>query len=371
MKSTRSTPKKKILILYTGGTLGMISQSEGSPLQIPPLTRSELVQTLKTRVPELAEMAQIEVNVLMNRDSAHVGASEWIQMAKAIRNAEKRVDGVVVLHGTDTLAYSASALSFLLRPCRLPVILTGAQRPLAALRTDARRNLISAVQVACTGPRSLVNQVCVFFDDHLFQGNQVRKRSALDFDAFESPQAMPLALVGTEIEYLNASSDLKTPRKGGGVRTQQKGPGYKNFKMDSGFSKRVLMLHVTPHFCGPVLKKEVLKELDGLILVVFPSGTAPTADPEFVKLMDTAREIKIPVIVTTEGKTDLLATQSKRRMNPEAYAAGRELFRLGAIWARGLTPECAFVKAAWILAQKEGKKKFRQLWARSYAGEWG
>jgi L-asparaginase len=172
----------KVLIIYTGGTFGMVP-SEGG-FAIDDISAKALKQRIETFVPELRYLAHCDIEVALNCDSAHIGPEEWIQLANLIKKKSSQYDGVVVLHGTDTLSYTASALSFLLRPCKKPVIITGAQRPLASIRTDARRNLLSAVEIAATGPRDVVSQVCVFFDDRLLQGNLTRKRSATDFFCF-------------------------------------------------------------------------------------------------------------------------------------------------------------------------------------------
>src|SRR5262245_36761578 len=130
MPATKAA-RRRVLLLYTGGTFGMeIPAGRGAPILIPKLSPAALRARLQERVPELASIADCEIKILLNRDSAHVGPEEWRKFADFIRKNWKRYDGVVLLHGTDTLSYTASALSFLLRPCLRPVVLTGAQRPL-------------------------------------------------------------------------------------------------------------------------------------------------------------------------------------------------------------------------------------------------
>jgi L-asparaginase len=345
-----------VLIVYTGGTIGMESGA-GRGLATPKLSPTALNRRLRKRVPELEGLARCDVEVLLNRDSAHVGPDEWRNFARAIEARWDDYDGVVLLHGTDTMAYTASALSFLLRPCLKPVILTGAQRPLSALRTDARRNLISAVEIAAQGPRELVNQVSVFFDNRLFQGNRVRKRSASEFGAFESPLSQPLAVVGTEINYALPSSN-------GARRDAVAGKA----RLEPLFSRNVALLHVTPGFPSRTLREKFLPSLDGLVLVIFPSGTAPTHDPDFIELLQAARKQEVPVVVVTEGHGDGMP-RGAGATHPATYAAGQQLLSEGGYWAASMTPECAFVKASWILAQKDGARKFGQLWKRDFAGE--
>jgi L-asparaginase len=345
----------RLLLLYTGGTFGMDSVASSSSgksgsMVIPRLSPAALRQRLRQRVPELEEIARCDIEILLNRDSAHVGPAEWAAFARRIRASFKRYDGVVVLHGTDTLAYTASALSFLLRPCPKPVILTGAQRPLSALRTDARRNLISAVEIAARGPRSLVNQVLVFFDDRLLVGNRARKRSATEFGAFESPKAEPLAIVGTEIRYRSGS---RAPLNRGGP------------KLEARFSDRVALLHLTPTSPYAAIAEKLLSDLDGLVLVAFPSGTAPGKDEGFRSLLLAARERKVPVVVATEGVSSGLG----KRSGTGSYEAGRIFAESGCYLAGEMTPECAFIKASLILGQRRGRERFAQLWGTRLAGE--
>jgi L-asparaginase len=338
--------RPRILILYTGGTFGM----DAASLTVPKLSPSALKKRLLGRVPELSALADCTVEVLMNRDSAHVGSPEWLGIADRIRSRWNRFDGVVLLHGTDTLAYTASALSFLLRPCLKPVVLTGAQRPLAALRSDARRNLISAVEIATMGAgRSgrRLSQVSVFFNDLLFQGNRVRKRSAVDFSGFESPKAPTLARVGAQM-HVDARAFKKTSGRP---------------RLKDAFSNRVAMLQLTPGLPARALREKLLPELEGLVLVAFPSGTAPTHDPEFLALLAEARSLDIPIVVATEG---VGVTGSE-------YRAGKEMLDLGCLWSGAMTPECAYVKAAWILGNV-GKgpgvrTQFKKLWQKEVAFE--
>ena len=360
--------RPKVLIIYTGGTFGMEAANHGKgrrTLSTPDLKPLALSQRLKERVPELRGLAQCDVKIALNRDSAHIGPEEWKSLAELVRSNWEKYDGIVLLHGTDTMAYTASALSFLLRPCLKPVVITGAQRPLSALRTDARRNLIAAVEIAAHGPRALVSQVTVFFDNRLFQGNRVRKRSASDFGAFDSPQAAPLALVGTEIRYTPHSS----------VRRSRGSQGKAPLLLHE-FDRNVALLHITPGFPARAIRERLLPGLSALVMVVFPSGTAPTHDPEFIRLLQEARKAGTPVVIASEGHSDAsaaaasLSRQGPRGgAHPSIYAAGAQLLSEGGHWAGTMTPECAFVKTSWILAQPGGRRRFAALWRRCFAAE--
>ncbi|MCM2277670.1 MAG: asparaginase [Oligoflexia bacterium] len=339
----------KVLILYTGGTFGM----DEYPLDLPKLSPALLGERLRARVPELAKLAECDIEILLNCDSAQVGPDEWLLFADRIRSKWKRYDGIVLLHGTDTMSYTASALSFLLRPCLKPVVVTGAQRPLAALRTDARRNLISAVEIAAHGPRGVVKQVSLFFDNRLLQGNRARKRSAAEFDAFESPKAAPLALVGTEIVY-DPSAATWSRRKRQAGRLQPR------------FSRKVAVMHVTPGFPSAIMSQRLLPDLDGVLLVAFPSGTAPTQDGAFMDFLAEARRRRLPVVIITES-----TGEGASHASPPAYVACREVLEAGALWAGEMTLEAAFVKTSLLLGQPGGKTRFHRLWKKGLAGEQG
>lgn len=345
-----------VLVLYTGGTFGMVeSRGEGTALRLPKLDPAGLKRRLLKHVPELRGLARCEVKILMNCDSAHLGGAQWVQIAREIQSSWNRFDGVVLLHGTDTLAYTASALSLLLRPCLKPVIVTGAQRPLAALRSDARRNLISAVEIAAHGPRPGIQQICVFFDDQLFRGNRVRKRSAQEFGAFESGPAHVLAEVGTAIRYRD---EVRRPT----VSTVDHAPALDLARVILPiFTARVATFVVTPDFPAEAVRSGLLNRLDALILVVFESLTAPTQDPALVALLRAARKKGVPVVVTTEGR---LEAQSRA-----AYPAGEALWREGCAWAGEMTPECAYVKTRLILSQPHGRRQFTELWYKDWAHE--
>jgi len=184
---------RRVLILSTGGTLGMRSGVNG------PLEPGEMLEDLLTWIPELRDYAEIEVEILINIDSSLMEPAHWLMMARRIQAAERESQfaGIVILHGTDSLSYSASALSFLLPRLSLPVVLTGGQRPLAATRTDARNNILGAVESALEGPV----EVMVFFHHRAFRGNRTTKIAIGDFDGFDSPNFPPLGHAGIAWEW--------------------------------------------------------------------------------------------------------------------------------------------------------------------------
>ncbi len=349
---SRSLPK--VLILYTGGTFGMDIHSNRNQrsvaLAVPLLSPHLLKKRLLDRVPEIQSLARCDVDVILNRDSSHIGPPEWILFAETIRKKWKNYNGIVLLHGTDTMAYTASALSFLLRPCLVPIVITGAQRPLMALRTDARSNLISSVEIAARGPRHLVKQVTVFFRENLYQGNRVRKVSASDFSAFASPHVPPLAGVGTTIRY---SEYLKVIPPS-------------PIRLLPRFDRQVLFISVAPGFPSNALSHYLMPHIDGIVMVVYHSWTAPTHDPAFLKFLTQAKALQIPIVIVTQDSSQQPGTEG-HRMN---YAAGKVLQSEGCLSAEDMTPECAYVKTLLLLSQNQRNiKKFASLWKQNLAGE--
>jgi L-asparaginase len=346
----------RLLIIYTGGTFGMeinktpsSRPSSATLVRLPDLSPRALKESLFSRVPDILKIARCDVQVLFNRDSAHIGPDEWAILAKTIHRQWKKYKGIVILHGTDTLAYTASALSFLLRPCLKPIVITGAQRPLSAIRSDARANLVSAAEIAVSGPKNIVNQVTVFFGSKLFQGNQVRKESSSDYEAFTNPHFPPLARVGTTTQYFP-----KAERKKWDITP----------KLKPVLSRQVLLAHITPGFPAQSFTQSLLTKLDAIVLIVFASGTAPTHDPNFIYFLRAAKARKIPVVVVTD-ENSVISTQNTAFV----YSAGKQLMEEGCISAGRMTPECAYVKTCLILGQLGGVGSFQRLWNRNLAGE--
>nr|NIV15464.1 asparaginase [Fodinibius sp.] len=182
---------KKILIIHTGGTFGMMPMK---PRQT--LAPNQVEERVTAHVPELEKIASIDFNMIFNLDSSNIQPRHWQELAVLINQNIEAYDGFVIIHGTDSMAYTAAALSFMLNNLPKPVILTGSQRPLAEIRTDARINLINAVELA-TRP---IPEVGIFFGTELFRGNRAVKVSSTDFHAFESPNFPSLAEVGLDVE---------------------------------------------------------------------------------------------------------------------------------------------------------------------------
>ncbi|MBC7396669.1 MAG: asparaginase [Bdellovibrionales bacterium] len=346
--------KRRILVIYTGGTFGM-----DETLKIPKLSPQALRKRLLTQVPEMSRMVDCDVQIVFNTDSCQMNSGHWFELAAHLKAHQDNYDGAVILHGTDTLAYSAAALSLLLGANPIPVVITGAQKPLAMLRNDARSNFISALEVAAFAPKELQNRVMVVFHDELFLGSRVRKKSALSFSAFESPRFPRLAQIGSTIQYEGILKNL--PKLKSSTFSNPLGHS-------KAYSSRILSAEITPEFPSSLFSTALLQEVDGIILTLYTSGTAPTGNAEFVQFLERAKANCVPIYAITE-REDAPAELSN-------YQAGKELLNEGVLWCRDLTPEAAFVKS-WLLRagrpKNESKEKYfswlKKNWEKAISDE--
>ncbi len=326
---------KKILLIHTGGTIGMVrDETEGY------LRPDRFFENLRAVIPELTSLAEIETEIPFVFDSAELNFAHWQKLAAIIQARAGNIDGVVVLHGTDTLAYTASALSYMLANPPLPVVLTGAQKPLADLRTDARANLIDAVQLA-TEPG--IREVAVFFDSRLMRGNRVTKSHITHFDAFSSPNYPLLAQVGIDIEVFE--QNLLRPA---GL-----------FHVFDHFDRAVAVLKLFPGIdCswfqpGP--------EVRAVLIIGFGAGTLPLQSGDLLGRVE--RWI-------SQGKLVVLMSEAKAgRADPSLYESGSRLLDLGVLPTADMTFEAAITKIMFLLGQFTDPSLIRQNFTRPLAGE--
>ncbi|MET0593115.1 MAG: asparaginase domain-containing protein, partial [Polyangiaceae bacterium] len=295
---------KKVLLLNMGGTLGM----HGSPLS-PGDYGSKLVE----RVPELASLAELEIRSVCNLDSSDVGPEQWSELVLAVGDRKSApADGVVILHGTDTMAFTAAALAFAFEGLDCPVILTGAQRPLVAHRTDARRNLVDAVELAtCEIP-----EVGICFDGLLLRGCRAIKGDARSYHAFESPGVEPLARMGFDIDIGEHVRRPAVP-----------------FRSDARFDSRVAVVYVTPGL-EPSVVEAMLDAKDaprGLVLAAYGVGTVPriarALGPVVRRAVDGGTEV---VVVTQRGGLIDLDLYENSRVLADAGATPGGAMRIDA-----------------------------------------
>ncbi|MCC6276487.1 MAG: asparaginase [Oligoflexia bacterium] len=308
--------KKRILILHTGGTIGMIS-ANGNRFLKPGLTGRHFIEI----VPELNQLARVKTQVIAQLDSSNVLPHHWVRWLKSLKESYDDYDGFVITHGTDTMAYSASAFSFALGRTNKPVIFTGSQRPLGHLRTDGPENLINAVSLACDGPP----EVSLCFGNQLLRANRSTKFSASDFVAFESFNFPPLAKMGVEVEPFWQSLG----------KSQRVRPGRPRWLCD--FDSRVFSMKVFPG-----LSKEMLipviesPQCHGLVIEAYGSGTVPTRDSTMTEALILAKRLSKPVVVVSQcphGRIDL-----------DVYETSLPVRKYGALSAGDMTREASVVK---------------------------
>lgn len=340
--ATPLTPKGKVLIIYTGGTFGMISDAEGVLI---PFDFSLILGYLPTLRKLALELTVISFQTPI--DSSNIAPAHWKLLGEIIYENYSSYDGFVVLHGTDTMAYTASALSFMLQGLCKPVIFTGAQLPISEPRSDARENLITALEIASAqeGGRPVVPEVCIYFDYELLRGNRSRKVESLQFNAFESGNYPPLAKAGVKISYNNAA-----------IRPYPPEP----LKIYTDLDTNISILKLFPGI-GQAAVNSVLATpgLKAVILETFGAGNAPTL-PWLTDSLQTAINKGI-LIVNVSQCPGGMVLQGR-------YATSQSLLHIGVIGGNDITTEAAVTKLMLLLANYS-IDKVRELMSIPLAGE--
>jgi len=324
--------RPRLLFLHTGGTLGMTASSPG------PLSPGHYDETVLPFVPGLAELAEIDGRVVCNLDSTDMTPPIWEELGTQIARAMDDYDGFVVLHGTDTMAWTAAALSFMLRNLPKPVVVTGSQRPIAMIRSDARSNLVHST-ICATLP---IPEVGVFFGSHLLRGNRARKMSIASYDAFQSPDHPPLVTMGVDVRL---GPTLPTPAA--------------PFHLETGFCSDVTVLTPFPGMGPEMLHAAARAGARAILLRGFGDGNLPRAGwPDATRAV-TRRGVS--VVVTTQCAEGGVA--------PGRYANSAAMHDAGAVFAGDLTDEAATVKLMWLLGQGAGPAELQKQLLDPLAGE--
>jgi L-asparaginase len=321
--------KRSILLITTGGTFGMLPDARG------------FLRGVVKAVPEITRLADISAVGPFALDSSSMVPAHWATLARLISARMDEFDGFVVTHGTDTMAYTASALSFLLENLKKPVILTGAQRPLLGIRTDARANLVDAVEVATQD----LPEVAIGFGGVVLRGNRSRKWSLSDMRAFQSPNYPPLGEVGTRLVLHEGRIRRPSGR----------------FRLRPELDPRVLHLRLAPGLVGSSLTGLDLDSVHGVVLEAFGAGNVPLVDGREVFPLGALEKRGIPVVVVAgaeHGSVDLAL-----------YDGGRQAAREGAIPARDMTAEAAVVKLMAALGRARKPADVRKAFEADWAGE--
>lgn len=303
-------------------------------------------QKVSEQVPELKRLdAHIQHYAFEELiDSSNVQPHFWIDLATLIEKKYAQFDGFVILHGTDTMAYSASALSFMLENLSKPVIFTGSQLPLGAIRTDAKRNLVTAIELAAGA--TVIPEVCIYFSSQLFRGNRVEKFTSSHFDAFHSLNYPALAETGVEIR-INELRMLSLPKK--------KLKVYKELNQSIGLIR--IFPGITGEWMNNVLSTEGLK---AVVLETYGSGNAPT-DNWFIQSLQNAIEKGIIILNVSQC--------SGGRVEQGKYETSYHLKRLGVISGADITTEAALTKLMFLFGQHSDRKKIGKLIQQPLRGE--
>ncbi|RAP37525.1 L-asparaginase 1 [Legionella quinlivanii] len=314
--------KKRVLILNTGGTISSVKTNHGyEPAE--GYVEQALQQMTALSHPSMPEYQIKEYSPLL--DSSNMTLNDWNQIACDIASHYEQFDGFVIFHGTDTMAYTASALSFMLENLGKPVILTGSQIPLSEVRNDAYDNILTSLWLCAHQP---VTEVCIYFNQRLLRGNRSQKISAQHFEAFASPNFPLLASVGIDIKI---NQDLILP------------PVKKKFHLQTISPHFIANFRLFPGFSTDVLQALLQQPLRGLVLETYGAGNAQNNDARFLKMLEEACRRDVIIINCTQCQ------QGYVEMNQ--YATGHTLKDAGLISGHDMTPEAAHCKLLYLLSK--------------------
>lgn len=334
-----------ILIIYTGGTIGMVKDYKTNVL------KAFDFDNLKKNIPELnlinCKIDTISFDVPL--DSSNIHPNDWVKIVTIIEDNYEKFDGFVVLHGSDTMSYTASAISFMFENLSKPIIFTGSQLPIGDLRTDAKENLITSIQIASSQieGKPIITEVCLYFEYKLYRANRTTKINSEHFKAFTSPNYPALAESGV---YLKFNHDLLL-----------KSVSQKKLIVRKKLNNNIAIIKIFPGITQNVIKSILnTKGLKGVILETYGSGNAPTTK-WFLKLLQNALSKGIYIVDVTQciGGSVILGQ----------YETSVQLQELGLINGFDITTESAVAKMMYLLELKLPDQQFRELYMKSLRGE--
>jgi L-asparaginase len=337
----RAAMRKRVYIVYTGGTIGMKRTRSGYG------PASGYLQSLMEEMPELRHESMPsytihEYDPLL--DSSNMTPAEWVKIARDVESNYGRYDGFVVLHGTDTMAYTASALPFLLGGLRKPVIITGSQIPLCEIRNDARENLITSLMLAAS---YAIPEVCLYFGGKLLRGCRATKVSADGFAAVDSPNSPPLGAVGIDIEV--------------NWNLVRKAQGRKKISVPELTRPVVSALRLFPGISPELVRNVLRPPLQGLVLEAYGVGNGPDQDAAFIEALADATRRGVVIVDCTQCL--------EGTVNLHEYATGSALARAGVISGYDMTAEAALAKLYYLFSRGDSPDRVRSEMGRDLCGE--
>lgn len=341
----KTTVKPKILLVYTGGTIGMIKNFKTGAL------RNFNFNDLLKHIPELQLLeCQIATTSLKKPiDSSNMEPKYWVDIATRIEERYDEFDGFVVLHGSDTMSYSASALSFMFENLKKPIIFTGSQLPIGDLRTDAKENLITSIQIAALQEkgRPIINEVCLYFEYKLYRANRTTKINAEHFEAFSSPNYPPLAESGVHLAINHNQLWIPNRRR--------------KLRVHKNFEQNILLIKMFPG-----ITKEIIlhlfsqKSIKGMIIESYGSGNVTNA-PWFIDAVQDVLSRNIPIVNVTQCVGG--------SVNMGVYETSVALKKMGVISGKDCTTEAALTKLMHLLGQNFSGEEIKTVFETSLRGE--
>jgi L-asparaginase len=334
-----------ILIIYTGGTIGMMKDYKTNVL------RSFDFKHIYNSIPELnhLECSLETISFELPIDSSNINPSHWDSIATIIQSHYHKADGFVVLHGSDTMSYTASAISFMIENLDKPIIFTGSQLPIGDLRTDAKENMITAIEIAAAqkNGKPRITEVCIYFEYKLYRANRTTKISAAQFQAFDSPNYPILAESGVELKF---HEHTLLPLKSS-----------KELIFRKILPQNVLLIKLFPGITEAVLHHMFqMPELKGVILETYGSGNAPT-EQWFLEVLRSTLKKGIPIVDITQCFAGSVVLGK--------YETSLELLEMGLIDGKDITTEAAVTKLMYLFSIPEIEGRIKDLFETSLRGE--
>jgi L-asparaginase len=335
----------QILLIYTGGTIGMLKDYKTGAL------KNFNFDKLLEHIPEINQLNCKVQSISFEEpiDSSNMNPKAWVQIAEIIEENYKKFDGFVVLHGSDTMSYTSSAISFMLENLAKPVIFTGSQLPIGDLRTDAKENLITSIEIASAQENGLpiISEVCLYFEYKLYRANRTTKINAEHFEAFTSPNFQPLAISGVHLNF-NKLLIFKPKLS-------------KKLKVRKKLNNNIVILKIFPGINKKVVESIMnIPDLEGVVLETYGSGNA-TTEPWFINLLKKGINNGIHIVNVTQCEAGNVIMGQ--------YETSIALKKIGLINGNDITTESALAKLMYLLGEKIPKNEFKNIFETSLRGE--